>query len=76
MAYKDRHALENLPGEIAALQARIVKLRTLMSDPDFFARSPALIEQASTELAASEAALATAEDRWLELALLREELDG
>ena len=76
MAYKDRHALENLPAEIETLQARIVKLRTLMSDPDLFARSPTLFERAGTELARSEAALATAEDRWLELTLLREELDG
>jgi len=75
MAYKDRHALETLPREIETLQARAAKLRALMSTPDFFSRGQALFAQASAELAATDAALAVAEDRWLELELMREQLD-
>jgi ABC transport system ATP-binding/permease protein len=74
LSFKDQHALQTLPGEIAALEARIGKLRTELADPDLYAGNPKRFAAASAALTEAETALAAAEERWLTLELLREEL--
>jgi ATP-binding cassette subfamily F protein uup len=76
LSYKDRLALEELPGRIEALQARIGKLDALLADPDLYARNPARFTEATEALAAAQAELAAAEESWLELELRREELEA
>jgi ATP-binding cassette subfamily F protein uup len=44
LSFKDKHALEVLPGEIAALEAEIARLQTVMSDPELFARDRVTFE--------------------------------
>jgi ATP-binding cassette subfamily F protein uup len=76
LSFKEKHALETLPGEIEALQARIGALHARLDDPAFYARDANGFGAATEELAAAQAGLAAAEERWLELELLREELSG
>ncbi len=57
---------------IAKLEAAIGQLKTILADAGLYARDPARFEKASTMLAQAEADLAAAEDRWLELEMLRE----
>ena len=76
MTFKDRHALETLPARIASLQADLARLNTLLADPDLYTRAPARFSQATTALTAAQTALATAEEQWLALELLREEIEG
>ena len=76
MTFKDRHALETLPGRIAELQAEIGRLQALLGDADLYARDPARFNKATQALTERQQALAVAEDQWLALELLREELEG
>ena len=58
------------------LTAEIAGLETAMADPDLFTRDPARFQRTSDQLHARQAELGTAEERWLELETLREELEG
>src|SRR5699024_2753586 len=39
LSFKDKHALETLPGEIAALEAKQADLAKALADPDLYARN-------------------------------------
>ncbi|WP_428375335.1 ABC-F family ATP-binding cassette domain-containing protein [Lichenicoccus sp.] len=74
LSFKDKHALEQLPGKIAALESEIVRLRHLLTDPGLYNRDPQAFTAATDALDREEAALRAAEERWLELEVLREQL--
>jgi ABC transport system ATP-binding/permease protein len=76
LSFKDRHALEALPERIAALQAEVARLDALLADPELYARDARRFDAAAKALAAAQDGLAAAEARWLELEMLREELEG
>jgi ATP-binding cassette subfamily F protein uup len=76
MTFKDKHALETLPNRIAGLEADIVRLNAMLSDSGLYTRQPAKFAEATTALQAAQAALAAAEEQWLALEMLREELEG
>jgi ATP-binding cassette subfamily F protein uup len=76
MTFKDRHALETLPARIAALQADFAKLTAALEDPDLYTRNPARFAETTAALEAARQTLAAAEEQWLELEMLREELEG
>jgi len=76
LSFKHKHALEALPKQIDKLTAEIARLNNLLADPAFYTRDPAAFARLSTDLATAEAAKAKAEDEWLEIELLREELEG
>ncbi len=52
MTFKDKHALETLPGEIAAMQARAKALQDRLADPNFYAQDRSGFEDATAELGA------------------------
>ncbi|HWA20586.1 MAG TPA: ABC-F family ATP-binding cassette domain-containing protein [Devosia sp.] len=76
LSFKQKHALETLPKEIARLDTEIARLNALLADPGLYARDAAAFAKASTDLGTAQAAKAKAEDEWLALELLREELEG
>ena len=76
LSFNEKLALEKLPGEISALQTKISALHERLSDPNLYARERTAFEQSSAELAAAEKDLAAAEERWLELEILREDVAG
>jgi len=76
LSYKDKYALENLPARIEALEAEIAKLQKTMADPDLYRTDPATFDKTAASLKAAEAGLATAEEDWLRLELLREQAEG
>ena len=76
LSFKDKHALEALPKEIEKLDRRIGALHRALADPSLYARDPNAFAVASAELSTAQAARDTAEERWLELEMLREELEG
>jgi len=76
LSFNEKHALATLPGTIESLQGEIEALHATLSDPELYSRDPSAFDTATARLAKAEADLAAAEDRWLELELLREELQG
>ena len=76
LSFKEKHALETLPAQIKKLENEIATLQQELAKPDLYARSPAEFEQKSQALAKADAARAAAEEQWLELEILREELEG
>jgi ATP-binding cassette subfamily F protein uup len=76
LSFKDRDALSKLPGQIDRLHKDIAKLTAELADPALHQRDPAKFEKTSAALSAKSAELAAAEERWLELEMLREEAGG
>ena len=76
LSFKEKHALETLPRRIEALQANIVALGKSLSDPALFVRDPAAFAATAADLEKAEAALAAAEEDWLRLEILREDVEG
>jgi ATP-binding cassette subfamily F protein uup len=76
LSFKDRHALQSLPARMEALRAEAARQTAILADPALYARHPARFRAASDALARAQAELAEAEERWLELELMREEIEG
>ncbi|HEV2559806.1 MAG TPA: ATP-binding cassette domain-containing protein [Microvirga sp.] len=76
LSFNEQHDLKTLPARMAELERKIAKLQETLADPGLYTRDPALFQKASTALAGFQADLAAAEDRWLELEMLREELEA
>ena len=76
MTFKDKHALDTLPARIAHLEQEVMRLNTVLADPDLYARRPAEFAASTEALTAAQASLAEAEDQWLALELLRQELEA
>ncbi len=76
LSFKEKHALETLPGRMTELEAEITALRETLADSGFYGRDPEAFETAAAKLEAREAAFAEAEERWLALEILREDLEG
>ena len=76
LSFKDKHALETLPGEIDALTQKIARLEAELADPALFVRNPERFHAASAELAKASEDREAREERWLELEMLREEIEA
>ncbi|MBS7706437.1 ABC-F family ATP-binding cassette domain-containing protein [Chelatococcus asaccharovorans] len=76
LSFRDKHALESLPGRMAALERDIAKLKAVLDDPDLYARDPARFAKASQAMSKAEADLAASEEEWLRLEMLREEIES
>ena len=74
LTFKDKHLLETLPGKMEEIQAKIDRLRARLEDPDLFSKDPETFNKAAKALEAQEELLAKAEEKWLELEILQEEL--
>ena len=76
LSYKQKFALETLPGEIETLAADVATLEAKLADPQLFARDPAAFNATAAELDAKRERHAALEEEWLELEMLREEIEG
>lgn len=76
LSFKDKHALETLPKDIAVLQAKLAKLRHVLDDGNLYAQNPALFDKTSLAIAEGETQIGKMEEQWLALEVLREELEA
>jgi ATP-binding cassette subfamily F protein uup len=76
MSFKHKHALETLPKTIATLQAKVTDLQTKLADPKLYQRDRAGFEKITSDLGETQRKLAAAEEQWLELEMMREEMAG
>ena len=74
--FNEKHALETLPRTIAKLQAEIAKQQRHLDDPDLYKKNRKKFDTASDALATAQKELQQAEDKWLELEVLREEIES
>jgi ATP-binding cassette subfamily F protein uup len=73
--FNEKHALETLPKTIAKLQAEIAKQQRHLDDPNLYQKNRKKFDSASDALAKAQKELQEAEDKWLELEVLREEIE-
>src|SRR5450631_1468694 len=73
--FNEEHALETLPKTIAKLQAEIAKQQRHLDDPNLYRKDRKKFDQASDALTKAQKELQEAEDKWLELEVLREEIE-
>ncbi|MBG1232536.1 ABC-F family ATP-binding cassette domain-containing protein [Aestuariivirga litoralis] len=76
LSFKEKYALESLPARMESLKSELAKLEHEMSDATLFTRDPARFEKVSIRQAAAHQELDDAENQWLELEILKEELAG
>ncbi len=76
LSYKQKFALENLPKEMAKAETEIARREQKMADPNLFAKDPATFNRLASEMEKLRESLTKMEEEWLELEMLREELEG
>jgi len=74
LVFKDKHALETLPKTIAKLQVEMKELQAKLDDPHFYKRDRAGFEKVTASLGALAQKISTAEEQWLALEMLREDV--
>jgi ATP-binding cassette subfamily F protein uup len=76
LSYKQKFALENLPKEMEKAEGEIALREKKMADPNLFSKDPTLFSKLAAETEKLRASVTKMEEEWLELELLREELEG
>jgi ATP-binding cassette subfamily F protein uup len=76
LSFKEKHALETLPARMEKLSSEIAKLQSKLADGSLYTKDPKAFTQATAALAKSEAELTAAEEHWLELEMLRQDLES
>jgi ATP-binding cassette subfamily F protein uup len=76
LSFKQKFALENLPTKMAAVSSSIATLENNIADPAFYERDPKGFQKTIAALDKERATLTALEEEWLELEMLREELEG
>ncbi len=76
MSFKDKHALTSLPGQMKELEAKIAAREAELADPMLYRRDAARFKAATEALQAAQSSLVKAEERWLTLEAMREEIEG
>jgi ATP-binding cassette subfamily F protein uup len=75
LSFHEKHALESLPTRIADLQANIRQMQARLDDSTLYGRDRDGFTRTSGALAAAQSELAAAEEQWLSLEILREEIE-
>ncbi|MDA4845702.1 ABC-F family ATP-binding cassette domain-containing protein [Hoeflea poritis] len=75
LSYKQKFALETLPQKLQEAETRAEALEARMADADLFSRDPDGFQRLADELSGLRARITAMEEEWLELEMLREELE-
>lgn len=76
LSFKQKFALDNLPKKMETVGVAISALEDKLADPKFYERDAKGFQQTIAMLDKERASLAAMEEEWLELEMLREELEG
>ena len=74
LSYKQQRLLEVLPQTVEALSLEIKQIEQELSDPNLYSENPNKFDQLSSRLANAQKEMNEAENQWLEIQLLQEEL--
>jgi len=75
LSYKDQRDLDRLPDEVERLEAQIGAIEEWLHDPALYTSDPKRFAQLTDRLSMLRAQKSAAEERWLEVAAMAEELD-
>lgn len=76
LSYKEKFALETLPGKMDALTKEIAAHKAVLADASLFARDAKAFNDTARKLDVAQAALDASEEEWLALELKRETLES
>ncbi|KQW23320.1 elongation factor 3 [Afipia sp. Root123D2] len=76
LSFNEKHALETLPKTMAKLQKDIAKHQKQLDDPTLFTKDRQAFDTASAAIAKAQSELDAAEEKWLELEMLREDIEN
>ncbi|MBN9598636.1 MAG: ATP-binding cassette domain-containing protein [Afipia sp.] len=76
LSFNEKHALETLPKTMAKLQQDIAGYQKQLDDPQLYAKDRKAFDAASAAIAKAQTELDAAEEKWLALEILREEIEG
>ncbi len=76
LSFKEKHALETLPAEIDRLTAEVTKLQSKLADGSLYTKDPKAFSDLTTALGLAQSNLSAAEEQWLELEMLRQDLEA
>jgi ATP-binding cassette subfamily F protein uup len=74
LSYNDQRDLDRLPGEIERIEAEIAGAEEELHDPDLYGRDPDRFHRLTDRIARLRSEKQAAEERWLEVAAMAEEL--
>ena len=75
LSYNEKFALEKLPKKIEALEVVIKKYQKELARPNLYSTDPHSFTKAANKLSFMKEELATAEEEWLRLEILRNEIE-
>ena len=75
LSYRDQRDYDGIPAQIAEMESYIAKAQNALADPDLYRRDPKTFEALTAMIEKKAAEKDAAEERWLELAEMAEELD-
>ncbi len=75
-SYKQKFALETLPGKIEAATKAVAMLEVKLSDGNLFTKDPARFSKIAAELDALRSSIDVMEHEWLELEMLKSEMEA
>jgi len=74
LTYNDQRDLDRLPGEIERIEGEIAEAEEALHDPDLYSRDPDRFHALTAKVADLRREKHAAEERWLEVAAMAEEL--
>ena len=74
LSYKDQRDYDTLPGQIEKLEAEITQIEADLADGTLFTSNPDAFQKKLDRMEAARAEAAKAEERWLEVEMMRDEL--
>jgi ATP-binding cassette subfamily F protein uup len=75
LTFAEQHALKTLPQRLEKLTAELHALEARLATPDLYRKDPATFTATTVALATTRAAITDAEEEWLRLELLREDVE-
>jgi len=76
LSFTQQHLLKTLPQTIEALESKLAKLQEEMNDPALYTKNPDKFAKLSAQITELTAEKDSAEEQWLELEMLKEEMES
>ncbi|WP_417669574.1 ABC-F family ATP-binding cassette domain-containing protein [Roseibium sp.] len=76
LSFTQQHLLKTLPGTIADLEKKLEKLQGEMNDPNLYSANPDKFAKLTAKITELSEQKDKAEEQWLELEMLKEEMEG